>query len=223
MLIKSIKKIHLQAIERLISENNWITLVIIFAIVLLAMMKSLKPNKLQGYTLAPFTPGFLKKKIEDNTSFYSPFYLLLFFFSTIVISLFLFLVMVSSTNEHSFLSYLVLLTFTAFYFIVKYFLDFIISNILGLKSVTKYFIYIKLGYLNSLILWLFPALVIYLYSFNNRTFLLTLFGILFVFRGFLIIKNNKKIVIRKFFYFILYFCTLEIAPLLIVYKITTTT
>ncbi len=220
MLIKSIKKIHLQAIERLITNNNWITLVIVFAVILLAIMKLLKPNKLLGYTLAPFTSGFFKKNIEKNTSFYTPFFLFLFLFSVIVISLFLFLTLTSFTN---FLSYLFLLFFTSFYFIVKYLLDFSIANILGLNTIAKYFIYTKSGYLNSLTLWLFPALILYLFSFNNRTFLLAFFGILFVFRGFLIIKNNKKIVIRKFFYFILYFCTLEIAPLLIVYKITTTT
>ena len=223
MLIKSIKKIHLQAIERLISNNNWITLVIIFALILLAMMKLLNPNKLLGYALAPFTPGFFKKKIEDNVSFLSPFYIVFFFFSAIVISLFLFLMVISTTSKHGFLTYFVLLTFTSFYFIIKYLLDFIISNTLGLSTITKYFITTKSGYLNSLSLWLFPSIILYLYSLNNRIFLLIIFGILFIFRAFLIIKNNKKIVIRKLFYFILYFCTLEIAPLLIVYKITTTT
>lgn len=223
MLIKSIKKIHLQAIERLISNNNWITLVIIFAVILLAIMKSLKPNKLLGYALAPFTPGFFKKKIEKNASFYTSFSLTLFFFSAIVISLFLFLIIISTTSNHKFLSYLVVLIFTVFYFAFKYFLDFLLANIMGINTIAKYFIHIKSGYLNSLALWLFPALILYLFSFNNRAFLLTVFGILFIFRAFLIIKNNKKIVIRKFFYFILYFCTLEIAPLLIVYKITTTT
>ena len=53
----------MQAIERIITDNNWITLVIVFAIILLALMKLLAPNKLFGYTLAFFTPGFFKKKV----------------------------------------------------------------------------------------------------------------------------------------------------------------
>ncbi|CAM1349235.1 DUF4271 domain-containing protein [Tenacibaculum insulae] len=213
----------MQAIERIINNDNWITLVIIFAFVLLAVMKLLKPTKLLGYTIAFFTPGFLNKRVEDNPPFYAPFTLFLFFFSTIIVSLFLFLVVIPNTYEHSWLNYLILFSFTTIYFISRFFLDAFLANVLGLTSVTKYFLFTKSSYLKTLCLWLFPAIIIYQYTFTSKLFLLIIFLILFVFRAFLILKNNKKIVIRKLFYFILYFCTLEIAPLLIVYKITTTT
>ncbi len=223
MLIKSIKQIPLQAIERIITQDNWITLVIIFAIVLLAIMKLIKPNKLLGYTLAFFTPGFFKKRTLDNPPFYSPFNLLLFSFSTITISLFLFLIVFTEVDEYNFFYYLISLSIVATYFIVRQLLDFILSNVLGISLVTKYFLFTKSGYLNTLSLLLLPFIIIHQYAFNNDLFLLTIFGILFVFRAFLILTNNKRIVILKLFYFILYFCTLEIAPLLIAYKITTTT
>ncbi|PKH49716.1 hypothetical protein CXF68_02955 [Tenacibaculum sp. Bg11-29] len=186
-------------------------------------MKLIKPNQLLGYTIAFFISGFFQKKTQDNTPFYSFFNLLLFTFSSITISLFLFLIIYSEKQEHNFFNFLVLLSILTTYFIVRHLLDYFLSNILGLSLATKYFLVTKSGYLNSLSLWLFPFIIIYQYAFNNSLFLIIIFFILFIFRLFLILINNKKIVILKLFYFILYFCTLEIAPLLIAYKIITTT
>ncbi|WP_370630565.1 MULTISPECIES: DUF4271 domain-containing protein [unclassified Tenacibaculum] len=224
MLIKYDKKqIILQAIERTITNDNWITLVILFVIILLAIMKLIKPNKLLGYALAFFTPGFFQKKVQNNVSIYSPFHLLLFSFSSIVISLFLFFVFTPKIYDQSFLNYLILLSIISLYFFIRRLLDFTFSNILGLSLVTKYFLYTKSGYLYTLSLWLFPAIILYQYAFKENLYLLSFFLILFAFRGFLILLNNKRLVISKLFYFILYFCVLEIAPLLILYKTTTTT
>ncbi len=213
----------MQAIERITTQNNWITLVVLLGIVLLVIMKLIKPNQLLGYTIAFFISGFFKKKTQENTPFYSFFNLLLFSFSSITISLFLFLIIYPEKQEHSFFNFLALFSILTTYFIVRHLLDYFLSNILGLSLATKYFLVTKSGYLNTLSLWLFPSIIIYQYAFNNNFFLLTIFFILFVFRVFLILINNKRIVILKLFYFILYFCTLEIAPLLIAYKIITTT
>ncbi|WP_394801455.1 DUF4271 domain-containing protein [Tenacibaculum piscium] len=212
----------MQAIERIIPDNNWITLVFIVAIILLAILKLIKPKKLRGYAYAFFTTGFIKNKITDSASFLTPFYGFLFLFSTIILSLFLFLILMPSIYADTFFNYLMLLCFVSVYFIVRFFIDVILAKIMQSSQDLQYFSATKIGYLNSLSLWLFPVLIVYQYGFTNRLFLVSFFGILFIFRAFLILKNNKKIVIHKLFYFILYFCTLEIAPLLIVYKITTT-
>jgi len=213
----------LQAIDRISTQDNWITLVIIFAIILLVIKKLIKPNLLLGYTIAFFISGFFKKKAQNNTPFYSSFNVLLFSFSYITISLFLFLLVYPEKYNHNFFNYFILFSTLTTYFTIKQILDYFLSNILGLTFVTKYFLIAKSGYLNTLSLWLFPTIIIYKYAFKSTIFLLTIFLILFIFRVFLILINNKKIVILKLFYFILYFCTLEIAPLLIAYKIITTT
>lgn len=212
----------MQAIERITNHDSWITLVIVLAIVLLAMMKSLKPTKLYGYSVAFITPGFFHKRTEEGASFFSPFKLFLFSFSTIVISLFLFLTLISEIYSHSFLAFLGLLLFVILYFLVRFFIDYALANILGLSSTVGYFLHTKSGYLYVLCIWLFPIIILYQYTFTSKLFLIYSFIILLIFRAFLILINNKKLVINKLFYFILYFCTLEIAPLLILYKTTTT-
>lgn len=211
----------MQAIERIISYDNWITLVVLFSIILLAILKLIKPNKLLGHTLAFFTPGYFQKKADDNASFYSSFNLVLFLFTSITLSLFFFLVL-PQQYEKTFFNFLITLSFIIIYLFSKQILDRAFSNTLGLSVITNYFIISKYGYLSSLSLLLFPFIILKLYAINSTFFLISIFAILFIFRAFLILKNNKKLVIRKLFYFILYFCTLEIAPLLILYKTTTT-
>ncbi len=212
----------MQAVERIINYDNWITLVVLFSVILLAIMKLIKPNKLLGHTLAFFTPGYFQKKADDNVSFYSPFNLTLFLFTSITISLFFFLTFLPKYFEKSFFNYIVILSSIIIYLFSRQILDRTFSNILGLSIITNYFVISKSGYLSSLSLLLFPFIILYQYAINNTSFLISVFAILFVFRAFLILYNNKKLVLRKLFYFILYFCTLEIAPLLILYKTTTT-
>ncbi|CAM1345888.1 DUF4271 domain-containing protein [Tenacibaculum crassostreae] len=212
----------MQAIERIITNDSWITLVIVLAIVLLAVMKMLKPTKLYGYSIAFITSGFFHKRMEERASFFSPFNLLLFFFTTLIISLFLYLTIVAELYTQSFLSFSGVFFFVLVYFLVRFLLDYIISHVLGLSSIISYFLYTKSGYLYVLSMWLFPVIILYQYTFTNKLFLISSFCVLLIIRAFLILSNNKKLVISKLFYFILYFCTLEIAPLLILYKTTTT-
>ncbi len=220
MLIKSRKP--LQAIERIIDDNSWITIVIIIAIILLAMMKLLKPTKLYGYTIAFISPGFFHKRIEEGDSFFTPFRLFLFFYSAIVLSLFLYLVFLAENYHYDFLVFTGLLIVVTLYFAARFLIDHALANILGLSSVVNYFLYTKSGYLYVLCLWLLPVIILYQYAFPNKLFLIFSFCVLLIIRAFLILSNNKKLIISKLFYFILYLCALEIAPLLILYKTTTT-
>ncbi|WP_407704740.1 DUF4271 domain-containing protein [Tenacibaculum tangerinum] len=212
----------MQAVERITHNDSWIAIVIIVAIVLLAMMKLLKPTKLYGYAIAFVTPGFFHKRIEEGASFFSPFRLLLFTYSIIVISLFLFLILPLEIHSQRFFAFLLLLLFVTLYLSARFLIDHILANILGLSSIINYFLYTKSGYMYVLCIWLLPFVILYQYTFHNKVFLLVSFVILLIFRALLILNNNKKLVISKLFYFILYFCTLEIAPLLILYKSTTT-
>ncbi|TDQ28887.1 DUF4271 domain-containing protein [Tenacibaculum caenipelagi] len=212
----------MQAVERIINNESWITLVILAAIVLLSVMKLINSNKLWGYTTAFYTPGFFQKRVEDNPSFTSPFNLILFTYTAIVISLFTFLVLLPKSFEYNFYTFSVLFLCLLSYLLVRRMLDYFLINILGLTQILKYFLHTKLGYLHVVCLWLLPFVVLYQFTFKNPTFLISSFSILFIFRAFLILNNNKRIVIGKLFYFILYFCALEIAPLLILYKTTTT-
>ncbi len=213
----------MQAIELTNNKESWFTLVLLFSFVLIALLKLLKPKQLVGYSIAFFSPGFFQKKAEEFISIFTPFKLTLFAFSIIMISL----VFHSSFSDlffenQGFQPFLKTLAAIFGYILIKYFIDIFLANVLALKENVNYFLQLKYGYLFTVCLLIFPILILNKYAIKSGYFLLSSFIILLIFRTLLILFNNKRLILGKLFYFILYFCTLEIAPLLILYKITTT-
>ncbi len=208
----------MEAIERNFLSNDWITLLFIVAIMLLALMKLYKPKRLYGYFVAFFAQGFIEKRAEENPSFFSPFHLLLFSFSMIIITIAGYSLLTFFNIQQNFWVFSSLLTGVVIYYIIKIALNQALAYIFDIEEDIRYFLFTKNGYLYTLSLWLFPLLIIHLYWLKSPVLLLWVVMIISLFRGFLILLNNKKIVFRKLFYFILYFCTLELAPLLILYK-----
>lgn len=209
----------MQAIERFTHDNSWITLVIISGIVLISLLKLINESLLIKYTTAFFIPGFFEKLSEEKKPLFNAFNILLFIFRCITISLCCFIIFFSEDlNKYTFS---ILLSTVIIYYSARQVLDYFLINTIGIYKFVNYFLLTKKGYLNTLSLCLFPFIIINQYSLKNKLFLITACGILFVIRGFLILKNNKSLIISKLFYFILYFCALEIAPLLILYKTIT--
>lgn len=211
----------MEVISRNLVSNDWITLVFILALVLIALMKLYKPQLLLGYSIALFSQGFIENRAEKNPSTFSTFHVLIFLFTTLIFSLTLYFV-ASNILVEKFYNYLFVLAGMTAYMILKFLFIRIIAHSLDIEEQTRYFIFSKSGYLYNISLWLFPILILFHYGYSNITFLLVFICLLLIFRGFLILRNNKKLIFNNFFYFILYFCTLELAPLLIIYKTTTT-
>lgn len=207
----------MEAIERTPLLSDWITFVFVFGMILLTLMKAYSSKQLQGYSTAFFTQSFMKEQVERNVDFFSPFHFLLFFFTTIVISLTFCIYFPKQNLSDFFLTLVACIS----YFVIQGFINFFIQKVFNIREETRYFLLTKMGYLYTVSIWVFPFLIVYQYTFNNLFFLYAFILILLLFRGFLILSNNKNIIFSRLFYFILYFCTLELAPLLILYKITT--
>ena len=212
----------MQALERVINYDYWISILFVIAFVILAILKLLKPNRLYGYIIAFFTPGFFHKQVEKNIAFFSSFQLILFTFTSLVLSLFFFEIAPTYLVSKNLQTLSYVFGVTTIYLFIRFLLDAFIVSVLGLKNLLGYFLYSKLGYLKTLSLWLLPILILNQYTIKSNLFLIIAFLLLIGFRFLLIIYNNKRLVVNKLFYFILYLCALEIAPLLILYKTTTT-
>lgn len=210
----------MQPIERIFFSYDWITLVFIASLGLLFVLKIYRPQLLIGYSLSFFKQGFIKMRSEENPPFLSAFHATLFLFCSIIFSLFIAVVSFEK-NELSFNNYLYILLFCVGYFITRYFLDIFFERLFQTENITRYFRFSKIGYMYSISLWLFPILILYQYTVKNKLLLFVFITILLLVRFLLVIKNNKKLIFNNFLYFILYFCTLEIASLLILYKILT--
>lgn len=211
----------MQVLDRIIESNNWITIIIVFCMMLLFTLKVLSPSKIILYAQAFFLKGFIEKKTQEKSDFFSLFNILLLFFSTTTFAL-------ASTyvlnDFQSDLSINIGSFFKIFfgilgYFLAFYFLEFLLTVLFVIKNETSYFINSKITYFYTCAIWLFPILILSVYTFKTSLILVLALSLLFLISITLIIANNKNLIVSKLFYFILYLCALKIAPILIIYKI----
>ena len=112
--------------------------------------------------------------------------------------------------------YYELLGFVSIFFVVKIMLDFSIGRLFSISELMKNYIWQKLVYHNSLgiVLLLFNFLIAYsIYDGYYMTLISIYISLVFLLFSYCSIYfSMKKVIIKNWFYFILYLCTLEIIP-----------
>jgi hypothetical protein len=209
-----------QALEKTIL-TNWVTLVFLLLFGIVYFLKVLNSEKLHGYISSFFYRGFVELETDQNTTLFNTFQLLIFIFSTAVLSI---------TTYH-FINYYTTLAFEGFYFFTiifafmflfistKWLLEYLLSSMFLFKNEVRFFFVSKSSYLYAISFLLFIALILKEYAQLSISFLTYFAATLFIIRiGYHAIKN-KKLIFKQLFYFILYLCTFEIAPLFILFKL----
>ncbi|UMB59443.1 DUF4271 domain-containing protein [Lutibacter sp. A80] len=215
--------------ENIISQNNdWITIIFLIIFILLAIQKSLFGSKL-FYTSIFF---FKKNKLASNFNkekniFFNLYQILFFIIQLLSISLFLYFltdILNIETSDNEIILYLNILFGVGFYFLARFLIGIFLALIFNLEKLHKKIFYEKTNILNGLILWILPFLILSSYStYFQPVFLkitLVIFMFLIIIRYLNLIINNKNETFNHLFYFILYLCVLEIAPLIIIIKLT---
>ena len=112
--------------------------------------------------------------------------------------------------------YYELLGFVSIFFVVKIMLDFVIGRLFSVSELMKNYIWQKLVYHNSLgiLLLLFNFLIAYsIFDGYYMTLISIYISLVFLLFSYCSIYfSMKKVIIKNWFYFILYLCTLEIIP-----------
>ena len=211
----------MQALEKIVINTNWISIILVFLFAIIAVLKIIDGDKLKGYVFALFNKGFIEDEVEENTSFFSSFYSLLFIFSSVVLALVISF-LVAETNKNtsfSLSSFFLILGIIWSYFAVKSLFEIGVIRLFFIKKEVRFYVVSKFGYLYSISFFLIIFLVLFRFGPLNFSFFIAatlgLFFLKFVFQ----VVNNKNLVFGKLFYFILYLCAFEIAPLLIMFKL----
>ena len=112
--------------------------------------------------------------------------------------------------------YYELLGFVSIFFVVKNILDFSIGRLFSISELMKNYIWQKLVYHNSLgiLLLLFNFFIAYsIFDGYYMTLISIYISLVFLLFSYCSIYfSMKKVIIKNWFYFILYLCTLEIIP-----------
>ncbi len=154
-----------------------------------------------------------------------PFNVSLFFIQVVSFSLFIYLFLIHKQPEVSTNKWLFIQLFTgvSLFILVKYILEKMIAHIFGMDSIINNYLYEKLSYssLIAIVVLIFNILLFYTITPNSLILWVAIasIGILFVISLISSYKRNANLILRHFFYFILYLCALEIAPFIILYKI----
>ena len=211
----------MQALERTVIDINWITILLVLLFACVFLLKALNVNRLRGSVSSLINNSFIEAEIEENYSVFNLFKSVIFVFSMLVLSLFIYKIVLfySTSIEQGFYTFFKVLSVVFSYFTIKWLLEYLFSLLFLINKGIKFFLVSKSSYLYSISFILLVGLVLVEYSQLNTRFLIYFSAVLFSVRFILHIASNKKLIFSELFYFILYLCAFEIAPLFILFKL----
>jgi hypothetical protein len=210
----------MEALQRAILSNNWITIIFLVSLAVLFFLKLFEAKKLKGYAASIFNKGFIEIEAEDNPSFFSFFHIgfSFFFFLMITITGYFCANIYSHRTIFLLQDYIHVFNYVLLYMIVRFVSMSLFILLFELKQSISLFLISKRGFLYSISIGLLFLNIIYFYSFQNKYLLITGVGLLFLVRFLMILMINKNLIIKELFYFILYLCAFELAPLFVLFR-----
>ena len=220
MLILIIEN-NLQALEKIAYSNNWITILTMIMFVGVVLLKAIDSKRLKRIFFSLFNVNLIESDSDEKTGFLDVFQIVLFLFTLLILSLIVFkfnIYKLSLSVERFSLFFSIFLVLSTF-FLIKRTLEHLFSILFLIKKEIDFFIKSKYNYLYAISFLLYIAMILCEYANFKQTLLLSFSAFLLVLRFVLVVVINKKLIFSKLFYFILYFCAFEIAPLFILFKL----
>jgi len=215
----------MEPILRNIENFDWITILLLFGVVLLVLAKSTFPARFLNFIILPFNNKyiFMYNKKEKLFNWFQIFFTV---FQIINFSLFIYLatkVLFPETHnilsEEQFYFPLILLCLFAF-LLIKVGIQLSNGFIFNSNKFITELLFKKLSYLNysSLIMFVANIILTYIANDSKTIVFLAIFLILLVnIIGWVrLLRNYQKFIASNLFYFILYLCALEIAPFVLI-------
>jgi hypothetical protein len=217
----------LEAIERQVISPDWITLLFVFVLVLLAVVKYAYTQRFTYFTMLFATDKYLYLKGKDANLFH-PFNMLLFLVNVITVGILVFvfygLFDQNSINRPGSL-FLRIATAYGSFVLLKFSLEKILANIISVDKKMNAYLFYKLSYRNFMALVLLPFCMFFVYVWEPGIMAMySLLGAIFTVNLITLLsyfQKNRQYISRYWFYFILYLCALEIGPYFILYKLIT--
>ncbi|MFD1094305.1 DUF4271 domain-containing protein [Salegentibacter chungangensis] len=217
----------MQAIERHVETLDWITIIFMVSLALLATVRSLYPQRFEEFASLLNSNKFMVFKGKENKAFH-PFNILMFIVNVLAVSTFLYLLytfFIEAKPPKPLVVFIRILTAYMGFVLVKFGIDKIISNIFEFDAQMDYYLFQKLSHRNFISIGILVAAALLIYSLEPTRILI--YGLIItillanLISLFVIYKQNQNTIVSNWFYFILYLCALEIAPYIILYKLFT--
>lgn len=221
---------------RIIENKDWATFLFMLAFVAVAITKSAYENRFSEFTKLIFSDKYVKI-YRDVSHLKSDFTIALFFVQIVSYSFFILLTMhIFSTTKsdwtHIFRSattiektdwmlFIQIATFLTYFILAKYLIEKIIGTCFNIDEFVDLFNLQKATYRTYIGILILPVNAVLFYRDDiSESLPLAIIGVslcISMFSYFISIKTYQNTIISKLFYFILYLCTLEIAPYYFLY------
>lgn len=206
---------------RTLLTPDWITVALFLSIVCLALAKYFFQNRFLSFILLPFTNKYVVL-YNKKGQLASGFHVLLTLFQLINLSLFFFLAqknLLGAPLGSTAWGFFILMGGLLLFQLGKLGLQCVNAFVFNTQELTAKLIFYKIAYLNysSFALFFGNAIFVYLLKESTTTLYISLFLMIFlnVVGVIRLLKTYQNAVFPYFWYFILYLCTLDIAPLLL--------
>ena len=204
--------------------NDWYTIIIVVSLALIVSAKLLDINRFSDFLKLIGNSNYLRIYFK-NHKFLDPFDILLFLnfcINAVLIGILTYSIFVDNTelNWQLFLRFLLIFIGSV---LLKILVELGLGSLFDIKKLFHSYVFQQVSFLNFLGVILVPLNSLLIFGVpNNRTVLVGILIIsgLILFVGFVrSIKFYQKQLINNFFYFILYLCTLEFGPYILICKL----
>jgi len=211
---------------REVISSDWALFLFVIAFVIVAINKNVFAARFFEFIRLGISDKY-NKIYRDSSNLLSTFTISMFVVQLISFSFFILLLLhefqIKSKTDG--IAYVQIVTFLSFFILSKFLIEKIIATTFQIEEFITQFNLLKVNYRTYLGFIMLPLnIVIYYNVLNYKWLLLVVVGLVLLFNVFtylLTIKAYQNLVNRKLFYFILYLCTLEIAPYYFMYYLIT--
>ena len=209
--------------ERITESKDWATLLFVLCLGIVTINKSISWVRFSEFIRLAYSSKY-NKIYRDSGNLLDGFTVSMFVLQLISFSFFILLVIrqFSALETNSLILYIQIFTLLSVFVLSKFLIEKIIATAFKIEEFTEQFNLLKVNYRTYLSLLLLPINIILFYNpIHSNGFFWVLIGILFTINMITYIvalKLYQNLLIRKIFYFILYLCTLEIAPYYFIYN-----
>jgi hypothetical protein len=210
------------SIERILVNKDWATVLFVAAIAVIALNKTIFSIRFNEFIKLGYSDKY-NKVYKDTNNLLSWFTISMFVIQLISFSFFILLMLsyFNYTKIDNYITYIQIVTFLFVFILSKFLIEKIIGTAINSESLVDQFNLIKVNYRAFLGFVLLPInIVLYYNSWPIKEvfyIILSVFLIYNVFTYYFLVKTYQKTILSKLFYFILYLCTLEIAPYYFMY------
>ena len=212
----------MQLSERILVNKDWATILFVLALAIIALNKSVFSIRFNEFIKLGYSDKY-NKVYKDTNNLLNWFTISMFIIQLISFSFFILLLLsyFNYTKTDNYITYIQIITFLFVFVLSKFLIEKIVGSAINSENLVDQFNLIKTNYRAFLGFVLLPVnIILYYNSWPIKEVFYVILGIFLlynVFTYYFLVKTYQKIIIGKLFYFILYLCTLEIAPYYFMY------